>query len=173
MAPNSLPVRRFVLPTGLKGQQNGKLSPDLLTAIRPSGFLYLTAAASWAAMKKAAKLDGVVLKPTSAFDAYRPYSVQEAVFLQRYTKTPLAGRPTRTWNGATWYLKPGLAPLAAPGTSNHGWGCAVDIWNVGQNGRLEWLLAHFDEFGWSWEVQSEPWHIRYVLGESLPSGVNL
>jgi LAS superfamily LD-carboxypeptidase LdcB len=124
-------------------------------------------------MKKAAKLEGVVLKPTSAFDAYRPYSVQEAVFLQRYTKTPLAGRPTRTWNGATWYLKPGLAPLATPGTSNHGWGCAVDIWNVGQNGRLEWLLAHFDEFGWSWEVQSEPWHIRYVLGESLPSGVNL
>lgn len=173
MAPNSLPVRKFVLPQGLKGQENGKLSPDLLVAIRPSGFLYKTAAASYHAMKKAAKDDGIALKPTSAFDAYRPYSVQEAVFLQRYTKTPLPGRPTRTWNGATWYLKPGLAPLASPGTSNHGWACACDIWNVGQNGRLEWLLANAERFGWSWEVQSEPWHIRYVLGDRLPEGVTL
>lgn len=173
MAQTKLPVKRLILPKALIGQPNGKLSPDLLTAIRPSGYLYRTAAASYEAMKRAAKKDGIVLKPTSAFDAYRPYSVQEAVFLQRYTKTPIAGRPTRTWNGATWYLKPGLAPLAASGTSNHGYAVACDIWNVTKNGRLEWLLQHADSFGWSWEVQSEPWHIRYVLGDALPEGVTL
>jgi LAS superfamily LD-carboxypeptidase LdcB len=57
---------------------------------------------------------------------------------------------------------------AVPGTSNHGWGLACDVWNVGQNGRLEWLLDNAKRFGFSWEVQSEPWHIRYVLGDDLP-----
>jgi len=170
VAANKYPVRRFVLPRGLADQQNGKLRADLLVSIRPNGHLYASAAASYHAMKRAAKLDGIVLKPTSTFDAYRPYSVQKAVFLQRYTKTPQPGRPTRTWNAETWYLKPGMgASLAAPGTSNHGWGCAVDIWNVTKNGRLEWLLANADSFGWSWEIQSEPWHIRYILGDRLPA----
>jgi LAS superfamily LD-carboxypeptidase LdcB len=124
-------------------------------------------------MKRAAKLDGILLKPTSTFDAYRPYSVQKAVFLQRYSSEILKGRPVRTWRGVTYSLKPGLAPVAAPGTSNHGWGLAVDIWNVSQNGRLDWLLANQKRFGFSHELQSEPWHIRYTLGDELPLGVPL
>jgi LAS superfamily LD-carboxypeptidase LdcB len=169
----SYPVRRFILPKELANQKNGELTPDVLVAIRPGGYLYKTAAASWDAMKRAAKRDGIVLKPTSVFDAYRPLSVQKAVFEQRYTKELIAGRPTRTWNGVTYSLKPGLSPLAAPGTSNHGWGCAVDIFGVTQLGRLEWLLANQERFGWSHEVQSEPWHIRYTLGANLPLGVTL
>ena len=167
MARNKLPVRRLVLPAALKGQKNGELDPKLLRNIRPSGRLYVSAAFAYDAMKRAAKLDGIFLKPTSTFDSYRPYSVQKAVFEQRYTRAIIAGRPTRTWNGITYSLKPGLAPVAAPGTSNHGWGLAVDIWNVGQNGRLEWLLDNCERFGFAFELQSEPWHIRYTLGDKL------
>ncbi len=169
----SLPTRRVVLPKALANQKNGELDPALLVAIKPSGFLLRPAALSWDAMKRAAKLDGIVLKPTSAFDAYRPYSVQKAVFQQRYTLDYLPGRPTREWNGVTYSLKAGLAPLATPGTSNHGWGLAVDVWNVSQNGRLEWLLANYERYGWSHEVQSESWHIRYTLGDKLPPGLTV
>jgi LAS superfamily LD-carboxypeptidase LdcB len=168
---NKLPVRKLVLPKALLNQKNGQLDPSLLRDIKPGGKLFVTAAISYHAMKRAAKLDGIVLKPTSAFDAYRPYSVQKAVFEQRYTSALIPGRPTRTWNGVTYSLKPGLAPLATPGTSNHGWGLAVDVWSVGLNGRLEWLLANQKRFGWSHEVQSEPWHIRYTLGDKLPPGL--
>lgn len=168
-----LPVRRLIIPPALKAHKNGEIPLTLLAPIKPFGYLYTTAAASWQAMKRAAKDDGIVLKPTSAMDAYRPLTVQRSVFLQRYTTTPVPGATTRTWNGTTYYLKKGLAPLATPGTSNHGLGLAVDVANVGADGRLEWLLANYERFGWSHEVQSEPWHIRYTLGADLPDGVTL
>lgn len=162
-----LPVRPIRLPEALKGQKNGELPDELLHPIRPNGRLYVTAATSWTWMKKAARLEaGHILKPTSAFDAYRPLTVQTAVFRQRYTTECISGQPTRVWNGVTYWLKPGNAPLATPGTSNHGWALAVDVANATQC--LEWLLDRAPGFGWSWEVQSEPWHIRYVLGDELP-----
>lgn len=170
---HKLPIRRLTLPKELAGQINGELNPALLVAIRPSGYLYKTAAASWTAMKRAAKLDNIVLKPTSPFDAYRPLSVQRAVFLQRYTLDMIEGRPVREWRGVTYSLKPGVAPLAAPGTSNHGWGLAVDVASVSAGGRLEWLIANGERYGWSHEMQSEPWHIRYTLGDKLPIGVTV
>jgi hypothetical protein len=33
---------------------------------------------------------------------------------------------------------------------------------------LEWLLANADWFGFSWELQSEPWHLRYYVGDRVP-----
>jgi LAS superfamily LD-carboxypeptidase LdcB len=167
----ALPVEPLVVPSTLKKYPNGELPLQLLVAIKPFGFLYRTAAESWTAMKHYAKKDGVILKPTSGMDAYRPLLVQRSVFYQRYTTTELQGRPTRTYKKQTWWLKPGYAPLAAPGTSNHGWGLAVDIWAVGEEDRMDWLLGNHARFGWSWEVQSEPWHIRYVLGDTLPAGL--
>jgi LAS superfamily LD-carboxypeptidase LdcB len=29
-------------------------------------------------------------------------------------------------------------------------------------------LAEAPSLGWSWELQSEPWHIRYVAGDKTP-----
>ncbi len=57
---------------------------------------------------------------------------------------------------------------AVPGTSNHGWGCAVDtaLGGYGASAKvvdsvfLQWALEHVAANGWSWEVQSEPWHLR-------------
>jgi LAS superfamily LD-carboxypeptidase LdcB len=60
--------------------------------------------------------------------------------------------------------------MATPATSNHGWGLAVDVWGA-NNGRLDWMLQNCDKYGFSWEIQSEPWHIRYVCGDKLPQAV--
>jgi LAS superfamily LD-carboxypeptidase LdcB len=122
-------------------------------------------------MRQAARADGVTqLRQTSTYDTYRPYTIQKAVFLQRYVREPVS-KNVRRWDGQVWYLKPGLAPLASPGTSIHGFGCAIDIWNVGQNGRLEWLTDNAPRFGFYWEKgveKSEPWHLIYTLGDKTP-----
>jgi hypothetical protein len=67
-----------------------------------------------------------------------------------------------------------------PGTSNHGWALAVDTGEERDNdagtesldaGTLNWLLAHALDFGWSWELQSEPWHLRCFVGDAIPAAV--
>lgn len=69
--------------------------------------------------------------------------------------------------------KPGLA--ARPGTSEHGWGLAVDVCGgpdqVG-SARRTWFLANAPAFGWdnpAWArpggSKPEPWHWEFVEGE--------
>ncbi|HQY34306.1 M15 family metallopeptidase [Actinotalea sp.] len=70
------------------------------------------------------------------------------------------------------YTKPGLA--ATPGTSNHGWGLAVDLCGVETNSQAvqDWLRANGPVFGWDnpqWARAGgsgayEPWHWEYVPG---------
>jgi hypothetical protein len=36
---------------------------------------------------------------------------------------------------------------------------------------LQFLLDVAPSLGWSWELQSEPWHIRYVAGDKVPQAV--
>lgn len=161
----TLPIKPVTLPKDLQGQANGKLDQSLLSDI-PGGRLHHAAADSWRKMLAAAAADGLVLKPTSSADTYRLYAIQEALFKARYDRTP-RNTDSKVWNGVRYWLKPGYAMAAVPGTSNHGWGLAVDV-NLGSDGkRLNWLLDNAPAFGWSWEAQSEPWHIRYVLGGYL------
>ena len=70
------------------------------------------------------------------------------------------------------YTKPGLA--ATPGTSNHGWGLAVDLCSQETNSQTvqDWLRANGPVFGWDnpqWARAGgsgayEPWHWEYVPG---------
>lgn len=101
-------------------------------------------------------------------DGYRSYQSQVDVFTARYTKTYLAGRPYRVWNGERWYQRPGTAVAAVPGTSNHGWAQAIDF-GSGVNTSLtsaewKWMAANAPRFGWThpaWAKQAgslEPWH---------------
>lgn len=80
-------------------------------------------------------------------DAYRDYAAQIAVYA----------------------AKPHLA--ARPGTSNHGWGLAVDLSGIGGEGtvRHTWLRANGPLYGWqhpSWArvggSKPESWHFEYV-----------
>ena len=80
-------------------------------------------------------------------DAYRSYQTQAVLY------------------GA----KPGLA--AAPGTSNHGWGVALDLCGGVEDYNSaphQWLRRHGKRFGWmnpQWAQadgsQPEPWHWEY------------
>src|SRR4029453_13479957 len=112
------------------------------------------------------------LRATSSADSYRTLEQQTQTFKSRYTRDFLAGRPFRRFQGHKWFQRPDTAVAAVPGTSNHGLGLAVDV--AGATGaRLDWLLAHAADYGWSWGTQSEGWHIRYCSGDAIPAAVRL
>jgi len=160
------------LPADLKGVTPGKLPEHLLVPAVGGGKLHHIAAIAWAAMVAKAKTDGIILKPTSSGDCYRSYASQLAGFKQRYQLAPIAGTSTKSFEGSTWYLKKGMAMLATPGRSQHNLGIAVDVHSASEPKRLAWLVANVKTFGFSWEVvPSEPWHLRYVCGDSLPPAV--
>lgn len=181
----SFPVRTMTRSSLLIGQDNGKLDAGILrsTPGQAGGStvtLVEPAARAWRALCAAALKAGHTLKATSAADSYRLYEIQERIFRERYTTTFLANRPYKIWNGRRWYQRPGTAVAAVPGTSNHGWASAVDTGEERDsdagaesldNATLSWLLANEQTYGWSHEVQSEPWHLRYFAGDAIPAAV--
>ncbi|WP_285623683.1 M15 family metallopeptidase [Kineosporia sp. NBRC 101677] len=70
--------------------------------------------------------------------------------------------------------KPTLS--AVPGTSEHGWGLAVDLCdgvNTGTGARFQWLADNASSYGWEnpdWAKSGgggpyEPWHWEYAAGQ--------
>ena len=169
------PVVAIKFCSHIKGKKPSEITNDVLRKCSGGGKMELCAADAWDAMVAAAAADGITLKPTSLGDQFRSIEQQKTAFLQRYRKEPVANSTSRTWNGRKWWLKRGFAPLAAPNDdpktcSRHMLGLAVDVANA--SGKiLDWLLANEDKFGFSHEVQSEPWHIRYVAGDDVPAAV--
>jgi LAS superfamily LD-carboxypeptidase LdcB len=169
------PVVAIKFCSHIKGKKPSEITGDVLRKCSGGGKMELCAADAWDAMVAAAAADGIILKPTSLGDQFRSIEQQKTAFLQRYRKEPVANSTSRTWNGRKWWLKRGFAPLAAPNDdpktcSRHMLGLAVDVANA--SGKiLDWLLANEDKFGFSHEVQSEPWHIRYVAGDDVPVAV--
>lgn len=179
------PVQTIHRPSELNGQTNGKISDTHLTAVPglaggPTVTLCKTAARSWKAMTAAAQAAGITLKAVGVYDSYRPYSVQESIFRARYRTYDTGSGHTKTWQGRTWWRLAHVATAAVPGTSNHGWGLAVDTGSerdgdpsaesIDQRA-IDWLKANADEYGWSWELESEPWHLHYYAGDAIPAAV--
>lgn len=168
------PVVPVKLCSCLKGVKPGELPAKLLRSIENKGKLHHCAADAYEAMDAAANAAGIDLSPTSQADTYRSLATQEYGFYQRYTDAPknknLMKQKPRIYKGKAWYLKKGMAPLAVPGTSNHNLGIAIDIANASGT-RLAWLLANEHLYGFSHELDSEPWHIRYVAGDDIPDAV--
>lgn len=49
--------------------------------------------------------------------------------------------------------------VALPGTSNHGWGRAIDL---SPKKAQRWIKDNGSKYGWCWgEVKSEPWHFTF------------
>lgn len=72
-----------------------------------------------------------------------------------------------------WYYakRPGITEMATPGTSNHGWGVAIDLHAktiddllINENA-MKWLRDNMLNYGWSRErgvsSQSDPFHLIY------------
>src|SRR4051794_6021128 len=127
--------------------ENGNLPASELVAI-PGGKLRKDAAIAWLAMRKEVGASGVWLCPTSMRMSYRSFADQQ-YFWQLY--------------------KSGRGPLAAtPGTSNHGWGIAVDVPSPAMQAAVR---QHGHKYGWgikggglSSDAPSEAWHCTFHHG---------
>lgn len=125
------------------GYADGFIPSSQLCAIADGGRLRPDAAAAFNAMSAAyARAFGSGL---CVSDSYRSYAQQAAVFRQR----------------------PSLA--AVPGTSNHGWGLAVDLGcgvQYSRSAQYRWMAANAGQFGWvhpEWASHDpfEPWHWEF------------
>jgi hypothetical protein len=126
------------VPDLLRSYGNGRIPRDLLTPIGIGQHrLWGPAAEAFKAMRAAAAADGVSISVT---DSYRSYDQQ----------VTLAAEKGLTQNGG-W--------AATPGTSEHGWGLAVDA-DVDKNG-LAWLRANGATYGFVEPTTREPWHWEY------------
>lgn len=118
---------------------NGRLPREMLVPIAQNGHrLSPEAALSFDSLVAEAANAGVEISIT---DSYRNYDQQ----------VDLAQRKGLTSEG-------GYA--AFPGTSQHGWGLAVDV-NLTKTGSREWMEANAARFGWVGEVEREPWHYEF------------
>ncbi|SKC81656.1 PASTA domain-containing protein [Krasilnikoviella flava] len=67
---------------------------------------------------------------------------------------------------------------ATPGTSNHGWGLAVDLGlpiSTGTSAEYTWMRVHAPDYGWdnpSWAwltgSKPEPWHFEFFAAGPIP-----
>jgi LAS superfamily LD-carboxypeptidase LdcB len=164
-------VKKVVLPLDLLWQPNGELPTNLLYPVVGGGRLHGLACWWFTVMRNDMWAQtGIELTYTGT---YRSLSQQTILFLQRYTTTPIAGsKSIKYWKGKRYYLRLGMAMAAVPGTSNHGLGVGIDlaIGGWGTNAKplnaaaLRWLVANADRYGFTWEVQSEAWHLNYYRG---------
>jgi cell wall-associated NlpC family hydrolase len=129
------------------GYPNGLIPPSAMCSLAVGGHqLRCDAAAAYRAMSAAFAAD--MGSPICITDSYRTYASQ----------VDLYGR------------KPALA--AVPGTSNHGWGLAVDLCGgIEKFGtpQYQWMVANAGRFGYlhpTWadpgNGREEPWHWEYA-----------
>jgi peptidoglycan DL-endopeptidase CwlO len=105
-------------------------------------------------------------------DAAQSFQAMSAAFAGAFGRGLCVTDSYRTFDSQVrlYGLKPALA--AVPGTSNHGWGLAVDLCGGAQSfGTPEyaWLAGNAPAFGWSnppwaWpgRGREEPWHWEFV-----------
>jgi LAS superfamily LD-carboxypeptidase LdcB len=176
------PYIKLVMPPSLAKVPNGKMDAALLAKVKCGGQMWTTAAKSFNALYDAALAAGIELKNIGD---YRPLEPALKLFLDRYSKEDKGRKPqvTRTYEGVTWYLKPGMAPCSTPGKSNHGWGLAIDL-GVEIKGKIESLSAHPKMLKWMCtngpkygfylqgsdpkSAEFEAWHWQYAIADKVP-----
>ncbi|MFN3865843.1 MAG: D-alanyl-D-alanine carboxypeptidase family protein [Demequina sp.] len=129
------------VPVDLAGYGNGHVPESALAPIQGSGErMWGPAAESLNRLLRAAQSQGVSIGVT---DGYRDFAGQVRVAQEKGL-----------------YSQGGLA--AVPGTSQHGWGMAVDL-------RLDataqaWMREHAGAYGFVEAVPREPWHWEFHPG---------
>ena len=118
--------------------ENGRIPVDALTPVGDGDHrLAQPAATALVELRAAARRDGVTIGVT---DSYRSYDAQVDVARRKGL-----------------YSQGGLA--AQPGTSQHGWGLAVDL---DLDARAQtWMRTNAARFGFAEDTPREPWHWAY------------
>lgn len=115
--------------------ENGNIPLKKLTPIGNGLYLRRDAAAAFKAMRRAAKKDGITIVPN---EAYRTRETQAQYWEESHHGTDY--------------------PVAAPGTSNHGWGMAVDM-SAGP--ARDWMMQHAAKFGFHNDVANDAPHFDF------------
>lgn len=127
------------IPLDLTSYGNGTIPASALSTVAgTSHSLWEPAARSLEALRSAAAAEGVTVGIT---DSYRTYETQVDLVRRKGL-----------------YSQGGLA--AAPGTSMHGWGVAVDL-QLDSTAQA-WMRQNAGRFGFVENVPREPWHWQYV-----------
>ena len=123
------------VPVSLASYGNGTIPEQALDKVGNTRHrLWAPAAKSLGSLLDAARRDGVTIGIT---DSYRPYAEQVDLVRRKGL-----------------YSQGGLA--ARPGTSDHGWGMAVDL---DLNAKAQaWMRANGPSFGFHEDTPREPWH---------------
>lgn len=156
------------------GYENGRLPDEALSIVSTRGTYRCRVAViggadvAWMALVAAASADEVLIE---AGWCYRTFEEQEAVWLSRRCYLPgnCDGDP--------------YPPTAQPGTSVHGWGLAIDVWDADRHllgcssPEFLWMRLVAPGFGWinpEWarcgQPGAEPWHWEYVGTELAGTG---
>ena len=173
----------IVVPPELLNYGNGELPATMLQSIGLGRHrLYSPAAVDFMALIKAANAANIVIDLSGS---YRDTAGQI-----QCPKNPVdtGGRPKSTSDNHKWMIDNGLLVLsgttyipsgelagmpsfpidaltycAKPGSSNHGWGLAVDV-NLKWPGTDRWMHNNAPSFGWC-DIGGgthEPWHYQYI-----------
>jgi D-alanyl-D-alanine carboxypeptidase len=135
------------------GHRNGEIPFSAMVQVA-GGWFRPDAAASAQRWVNECAQNGIVLRFSEGF---------RDIPTQRYWK--------RYWDNRG---KPGNA--ATPGYSNHGWAMAADVdsgsyGNNSGSARYRAVTALGRKYGWSFNIDGEPWHAEYV-GGSNSAGTN-
>lgn len=184
-----LPTSPVTFSRDLADLPNGRLLPSQLVTVGVSGWLHRDAARCWKMLKLDA--EGTLGRPLTWTygGTYRGFDAQAQVWRERMTNNPtplqrMTAKVKKVWrvenggDGKLWYLVRG-AQVAEPGTSNHGKGVAIDVAYGTEPGNAvsvdnrwrDWAITNARKYGFSFETQSEIWHIRYVDGDRIPPTV--
>jgi len=197
----TLPINSNVVrPSTSKAYENGKLPLSVLAQVRnvkTKCLMDLTAARAFeACFDLGIKMLGITVKDVGDF---RTFQEQINLFVDRYIPV---SRPVydatssahrKVWPAALeygytsiyWiknYPKFGYWPAtaASPGTSNHGYGLALDVAqeydsDTAPDGITEafvsWLCIFGPRFGIYASLASEVWHWQYIRGDDIPQAV--
>jgi hypothetical protein len=127
------------VPADLAAYGNGKIPASALRPVGATGHrLWAPAADSLTALIADAKRAGVTIGIT---DSYRSYAAQVDIAKRKGL-----------------YSQGGLA--ARPGTSDHGWGMAVDL-DLDSKAQA-WMRANAGRYGFVEDTPREPWHWAYT-----------
>lgn len=153
-----------------KTYTNGNVPASLLAPLDGENYgnaeLRRDAAAAWNRARAEVKAKTGIVLTVRGWN--RSLAEQERFFFERYAPTPSGGVDVRWYKGVRYSRVRG-APAAIPGTSNHGWGLAVDIDDFGAygtsgNARSRLATPILEKHGWTDTEGSsigEPWHRVY------------